>query len=368
MQDTMRLCCGRVAQFIYLRTNDCINMGEFTPEEREVINSISRHHQADIDLATVAEIAASSEFSPYDVRLKMLENPGIHKRISPEIWAAMAVRQIRDAKYQFKQGNQEKFVDLMQSEYVASQGFVATCGLQLIKDVNEFWRFKPTIEAIFELDNSELEKADAYAKAYSRTAHKNAIQSHNKSLILAYQEWDHADLSTENINRGQRMYESCFKIFERGFPNLLALKRILDGETPELELLQEKSAAAVRRELTKDDPESNSVYFDLIVNSFDSNIRNAVAHNDIVTNPPESSVHIPTKGENYSYERFNEIVKANFANGVFLTGTFLSLLEWHVITSGIDGREERPDWVFGERSLPKDPDNITKKFGDSSFV
>ena len=342
-------------------------MGEFTQSEHELIDAVARRKQADIDLARVSEIVASPEFSPYDLRQEMLMNPGIRRQMTPEIWAAMAVRMMRDVNSEIEDGDTDRARSLMAMIEVRTNADLASYGLQLIKDVNEFVRFQPTIESIFELDDSQLEKARTYLEKFRESPYDNAIEAEKKTLIKEFQQWDETNLSTENINRGRKIYESCMKIFERGFPNLLALKRVMDGETPEVEVLQKKSASSVRRELTEDNPMSNSVYFDLIVERFDTELRNGIAHNDLVEDPIESEVRIPSKNVSYGYEEFNDIVRENFAAGVFLTGTFRSLVKWHASTNGMENRSKRPKWVFGERSVPEDmPGLIEEKFEESA--
>ena len=342
-------------------------MGEFTQSEHELIDAVARRKQADIDLARVSEIVASPEFSPYDLPQEMLMNPSIGRQMTPEIWAAVAVRMTRDVNSKIEDGDADRAQWLIAMMEVTANGVQACYGLQLIRDVNEFVRFKPTIESIFGLDDSQLEKIRTYLEKFQESSYDYAIEAEKETLIKEFQQWDETDLSTENINRGREIYESCMKIFERGFPNLLALKRVMDGETPEVEVLQRKSASSVRRELTEDDPTSNSVYFDLIVERFDTELRNGIAHNDLVGDPIESEVRIPSKNASYGYEEFNDIVRENFAAGVFLTGTFRSLVKWHAGTNGMENRSKRPEWVFGERSVPEDiPGLIEEKFRESA--
>ena len=350
-------------------------MGEFTQTEHELIDDVARRKQADIDLARVSEIVASPEFSPYDIPQEMLVNPGIRRQMTPEIWAAVAVRMTRDVNSEIEDGDADRARWLMAMMEMAGYGMQACIGLQLIKDVNEFVRFQPTIESIFELDDSQLKKARTYLEKFRESPYKYAIEAEKEPLINGFQQWDETDLSTENINHGREIYESCMKIFERGFPNLLALKRVMDGETPEVEVLQKKSASSVRRELTEDNlmsnsednPMSNSVYFDLIVERFDTELRNGIAHNDLVRDPIESKVHIPSRNISYGYEEFNDIVRENFAAGVFLTGTFRSLVKWHAGTNGMEHRSKRPEWVFGERSVPEGMSGwIEEKFEESA--
>lgn len=132
---------------------------------------------------------------------------------------------------------------------------------------------------------------------------------------------------------GREMYRDGADLLERGFPNLLAMKRILDGEAPSNSVLQGKRAAAVRRELTDSD-DLNSAYFDLIVGEFDRSIRNAIAHGDLLTDTAREEVRIPTSGRTYSYRSFADAVTAHLVNVVFLTGAFSSLVEWNYYAAG----------------------------------
>lgn len=341
-------------------------MGEFSDKELHLINSLSQYFQADIDRARVAELIDSPEFDPYDFQLQMFENPGKAASAPPEIWAAIAASEFRDTSEQIAAGRDEEMKQLMTNMYVTAAGSEASFGLQLIKDLNEFWRFEPTVEAIFDFDSQQLEEANRYMRSFQGTDHEYALRQNKEQLLQKYKQWEKTDLSTENINFGRDIYEDCLKICERGFPNLLAIKRILDGESPDVEELQRLRASKVRRELTNEEDERNSVFFDLIVGKFDSTIRNGIAHNDIISDPSDSVVRIPSKNSEYDYEAFNNIVKENLANAIFLTGAFRSLVEWHAATVDSEYREERPDWVFGECSLPEDfPPNIDHTEMDS---
>lgn len=327
-------------------------MPGFTPKEIDLIESISKRYQADLDYSKIAQLVHTPGFTYWSLQVELVKNPSRWKSLPPEVWAAAAVDGYRSAEEMAESGELEK--DLFITSYVAMTGHVIATGLQIIKSLDEFWRFEPTIEIIFDLNEEQLEKAHAYVKAFEGTDHDHALNTNQETLIHLYQQWDVKDLSTENINRGREIYEEIIKICERGFPNLLALKRILDGETPDVESLQRERASSVRDELLDDAPLSNSDYFKLIVREFDKPLRNGVAHNDIVTDPAEREVRIPTTNTRYSFEEFNGIVKANLANGMFLTDAYRSLIEWHTITAGDKHRPERPEWIFGDESLPKE--------------
>lgn len=326
-------------------------MAEFSDEELKHINDTARRYQTDIDRAEVAELVNSPEFDPIDFQLQAFQNPALAGKAPPELWAATIVKMLRNAEREKAVGKEEKTKKIAVVQYITASGAEAAAGLQIIKDLGEFWRFKPTIEAIFDLESQQLEAADSYMKSFQGSDHENVLNRNKENLVDKYKRWDEEDLSTESINLGRSIYEECAKIFERGFPNLLALKRVLDGGEPDLEELQRIRASKVRRELTNVEGEEYSVYFDLIVDRYESDIRNGIAHNDIITDPGESVVRIPLTNSEYGYEEFNRIVRENIANAMFLTGAFQSLVEWHAATAGSEFREERPEWVFGDQSF-----------------
>lgn len=142
--------------------------------------------------------------------------------------------------------------------------------------------------------------------------------------------WDTEAETAESISKGLDIYRKGLGVFERGFPLLLGLKRILDGENPEVDELQKMRASSVRAELTDTDNHPNSAYFDLVVNQYNRMLRNALAHGDIIHDPSGSQVRIPNEDTAYTYTEFNDIAKRNFSNGVFLTGLCSSLVEWRV--------------------------------------
>ena len=335
-----------------------MDTGEFSSSELEAISDLSRRYQADINLAEVADIVNSYDLLSPEFAQFMIENPAKWNALPPEYIAARLVQMHRNISSQIEAGEVKSAQEAMSDSYVHNTGAHASFGLQLIKDLGEFWRFKPTIEVIFELAEEEQEEALDYVRSFDSTDHDHSLRNNKEELVEKYKKWDPSIVTTDNINLGRELYETCFKIYERGFPNLLALRRILDGEEPDLDVLQRKRASTIRRKLTEGGPESNSVFFDLIVDAYDGDLRNGIAHNDIITDPAQSEVRIPTRGVSYGYEEFNGIVSENTANAVFLTGAFHSLVEWRAITY-TDEEEFRPDWVFGERNIPERfPENL----------
>lgn len=328
-------------------------MPGFSERELDILEDMERRYETDLDYSKVADLVNSPEFDPYDLQISVFKNPSAARSAPREYWAASTVEIHRHHKKAQEAGEGEKARKLLQMLNVTMAGSEASAGLQIIKDLDEFWRFKPTVEALLDLDDQQLQAVSSVMQSLKNSDHSDIINRNKARMIERYQQWDEADLSTENINLGREIYEECVKISERGFPLLLAMKRALDGEEPDLEDLQRIRASRVRDELTDEEEEPNSVYFDLIVGRFDSALRNGISHNDIITDPGESVVRIPNEGIEYGYEEFNKIVRKNIANGTFVSGTFQSLVLWHAGTQGSDIREERPDWIFGERSMPE---------------
>lgn len=200
-------------------------------------------------------------------------------------------------------------------------------GISIIKSHNDYWLFEPCIEKIFELDQQELNTAYEYLTDFNESDCSFTLRQQTHPLVENLQVWDSDQLNSDSFDNGLDIYQNCMSIFERGFPNFLALKRILDGETPENEILQRKSASSVRRELSNSS-ELNSAYFDLMVEKFDVRLRNGISHGDVLYAPTDAEIRIPTENVSYSHEEFNDIVHINISTAMFLMGAFESLITW----------------------------------------
>ena len=206
-------------------------------------------------------------------------------------------------------------------------------GVTIFKHSNHYWLFEPCIEKVFELNQNELDKLYSYLYDFLESKYAAAFHQHTYPLRKSLKAWNPNGRGSESFNNGMDIYRSCMGICERGFPNLLAMKRILDGETPDNDVLQRKSTSSVRRELTDATKELNSAYFDLIVNRFDVNLRNGVSHGDVLYDPTSEEVRIPTENTIYTQEKFNETVDVNISNVMFLWGTSDSLVRWQALAN-----------------------------------
>lgn len=136
---------------------------------------------------------------------------------------------------------------------------------------------------------------------------------------------------SEDIMDYLELYREIAEFSELAFPQLLVLKRILDGEEEvDPAVLQSKNASSVRRELT--DKDTNAVYFDLIVKKYNRHLRNALAHGDYLVDSQNSVVQITSENKEFSFEEIEDIVYWNISNFVFLSGAMQSLVEWQYIT------------------------------------
>jgi hypothetical protein len=179
---------------------------------------------------------------------------------------------------------------------------VIKSGIGILRNKSHYWLFEPCIEKMFELNQNELDELYSYLYDFLESEYAAALYQHTCSLRKSLKTWNPNERSSESFEKGIDIYRSCIGIVERGFPNFLAMKRILDGENPDNEILQRKSASSVRRELTDTTKELNSAYFDLVVNRFDVSLRNGISHGDVLYDPTNEEVRIPTENTTYTQE------------------------------------------------------------------
>lgn len=248
--------------------------------------------------------------------------------------------------------------DLSVPIVLSSAEGVIRSGVQYIKENEDYWRFKPTIECIFEMDHDELEVAIEYFEKFNNSDFDIAQQQYMNSIqdgiseISSIRQEEQKRVFNEIVTEGKdipdevpgedyviaevashylELYREIAEFSELAFPQLLMLKRILDGgEEVDPTVLQSKNASSVRRELTDED--ANAVYFDLIVNKYNSDLRNALAHGDYLVDSQNSVVQITSANTEFSFQEIEDIVYWNISNFIFLSGTMQSLVEWRYIT------------------------------------
>lgn len=297
------------------------NQGTESPDGKahSLIEFTSRWLQSDINRDKVQRLVSAEMKNRGDV---LPDNIKIHQQ-SPELVAAYAIiisKETESGEFDFGSFRSDIHMNTIDT------------GAEILEMYNDYWRFEPCIESILEMDSDQSEMISSYLDSFSSSDYSLALEHKRQSCYHLLSEWDPMSTNSENIQLAIDMYEDMLTIFERGFPNLLAMKRILDGEQPNNDDLQNIRASSVRRELLDTETHQNSVYFDLIVEKFDSKLRNGISHGDLVNDPVEKSIRIPTQNTQYSYSEVNEIMEANISNAIFLTGMFQSLVKWQYAT------------------------------------
>lgn len=323
------------------------NEVELTHRERNAIEQMALDHRGGLDVDEVERLILGEKD-----RLAQLVQEHSFNDLSPEEQTA----------YTFLQARPSLDDDAIVPAFILSLENVIRQGVSAIQELGEYWRFEPCIDCIFDMEREVLEKSNEYFRSYEESDYKIAARQYYNSIfqILADKREIEKEEMRSHLNEILEDFEKISKerpgieyipskvaaqnleaytelagFFEITFPNLLALKRLLDGKSVDLDVIQSKNASSIRRELTDPD-ELNSPFFDHIVNQFDVGLRNALSHGDIVDDSLNREVQIPTKNLKYSYEEVDELVNENLANCIFLSGTLSSIIEWRYHTHDIE--------------------------------
>lgn len=219
-------------------------------------------------------------------------------------------------------------VDQTGHQYIKSTIDSITVGKEMLDKNNQYWRFKSTIEKTLSLNTDQSTRAaNLYGDLKESDRDITLAQLSNKFLRHVSQR-DKTTTQPENIDKGIEALQDVFGVYEIGFPLLLGIKRILDGETPSMDSLQNLRASKVRRELLDIDTHENSVYFDQLIGTYNNNIRNAIAHGDLVHDPTKQEVRIPSRTTTYTYNKFETIIDEHIAAGAFIDPMYTSLIEF----------------------------------------
>jgi hypothetical protein len=207
-------------------------------------------------------------------------------------------------------------------------------GKKLIEQNNVYWRFEPTIEKVLELGPDQSKQATNHLREFETSDYGLAFDQQEYRLLEHKREWIPDEKTSSSVETGIDLFRVAVDIYERGFPLLLGIKRILDNKNPSVSELQSLRARKVRKELTNTAEHKNSAYFDLVVDTYDSNIRNALSHGDLLHNSQQQSIQIPNDNITYTYEEFIQQVSGTVAASIFLTGMLIELVYFsHIINT-----------------------------------
>lgn len=193
---------------------------------------------------------------------------------------------------------------------------------------NQYWRFEPTIEKTLSLNTDQSTCAANLYGELKQNDRGTTFEQLSQNFLKHVSQRHKTTTQTENIVEGTEALKDVFGLYELGFPLLLGVKRILDGETPNMDDLQNLRASKVRRELLDKEANENSVYFDLIVDAYNNDIRNALAHGDLVHDPTEQEIRIPSCTTTYTYNKFETIIDEHTAVGAFFDPMYTSIIEF----------------------------------------
>jgi hypothetical protein len=282
-----------------------------TPEERETVEYISNRYRNGLNLSLIENLIADGQQRQTYALDEWESSESVEHRVAAQILTFRENTSLYD-------------------RLVWYQIEIVTKGSRLLREEQTYWRFEPCIECIFEMEPEQIERAYQYLCAFEESDYDVAAEQVRHQF---------ADRQTSLPDTTDPRFptalldtiEVAFPIVERGFPNLLALKRILDEEDPTVEVLQRKSLSSVVRELSDTESELNSAYFDLIVSTYPSTLRNAMAHGDVLHDHENQEIRIPSTGTMYTPENLEKIWGEVYSLVVFLGGMVQGLVSLNAL-------------------------------------
>ena len=207
-------------------------------------------------------------------------------------------------------------------------------GCYTLKLADRYYIFEPCIKRMFDMTEKETKQCVKIHDQYFDSNHETMLnQSYDQANVA---ENINIDKDLDQINRALDDYIHAMNVVERGFPLLLAVKRVFEnGKMPELDELQNMRLSKIQTELTDDSTQAYP-YFDLIAEAVDTDLRNAVAHGDVFTDPKKSKVHIENKNIDYTFPEVVEKIKDIMSVNVFLGNTFQSTVPLSIVIQKTD--------------------------------
>lgn len=298
---------------------------QLSPEEEDFLNQMSKDFAIDLDDKEVVDYTAA--FIRGEEKLGPASG---FVEYEPNKKAAANVVLMRISKYlaQKSSGYDGTALHNLSKAHLQLED-----GDNLLNYLEYSWICDGLIRRIVQFDELESTQAFRLVRDLRRSDYGHALVQHIHPFFAKMPKWDPEGDDAENVKFGLQIYRETLGIYERGFPLLLGIKRIMDGEDPDLESLQTEHEGIVRKELTDVQKHDNSVYFLDIVKQYEPALRNAVAHGDYTVDPVESKVKIPNKNQEYSFSEINDLLKRNFSVAIILSGYLEALLQWQYVIS-----------------------------------
>lgn len=189
--------------------------------------------------------------------------------------------------------------------------------VDFINSIDSFSEFDQSLEAI---DNADKETSYQAIRAYmvlnpdkfdlAVRQHANylldSMQNKPELLIIQY---------SEDIQTALDLYLRCCFVCDMSFPSILRVKRCLEGGNYVNKDLHSMPHKNVRDELKRGKLGSR---FGKIVHKFDTRLRNGIAHGDVVINPYENKLTIPSENLDYNLSNIERSLRQGVALALFL--------------------------------------------------
>ena len=196
--------------------------GPLTETEINIIQQSAVEYRSGLDVDIISDLVqAGSE----NLQRLLKQEP---TDMSPEDRIAVQLLMARDASYDKEY--------LINSHFLMLEEMI-NLGAKSIREYEDYFRFEPCVEVIFELSFEELSTMADYITEFEQSDYATTSEQYKHELQDHHRNTFSIDQSGELISEVLEMYKSIAGLFETTFPNLLALKRTLDGETPSVEVL-----------------------------------------------------------------------------------------------------------------------------------
>jgi hypothetical protein len=201
-------------------------------------------------------------------------------------------------------------------------------GVGIIRDLGDLWRIEPYFQAISGFSGEKATAGFEHFVNFEKTDYCPAAQQHRHRFTQYHRQLGQKNRhGLTDIPDLVRMIELSLPIFETQFPNLLAMKLILDGKSPDIDTIYRKSLVSIYRELTNTSDNPNSAYFNLIADVYGESLRNELAHGDLLYDASKECVRVPTTGREYTFDKLKSKWDRVYAIVVFLAGVMRSAVE-----------------------------------------
>jgi len=204
-----------------------------------------------------------------------------------------------------------------------------------LKRYGESERYRACIDSLNALDTEELDILIEVINEYWGTrAFLSVAQNHvtlTNDLLERGNRFSIEDI--DDARQGIEIYKKCMDICDSGFPALMNLKYVVDGDDPRGKDFISMGFGAARNTL-----EEHGV-FDSVVDAVDADLRNAISHGDLWVDNVENTIETNNPDKSYSLEEFDDAVSVAIPLARFVaTLPTVIRARWAAEKSGFSGQ------------------------------